>query len=65
MAETFRKAKIEHYLERLRNRKLLLKSQIGQPEFDELRSYFQGQITVLEEVISELEEEFGMKEASI
>ena len=63
MAETYRKAKVENYIERLRKRKAMLKSQIQQTELGELKPFLQGQITALDEVILEMETEFEIGES--
>jgi hypothetical protein len=62
MAETYRKAKIEHYVGMLALRKQTLKQQIEREEFKEMRDYLQGQLSAIELIVNELKTEFALLE---
>ncbi|WP_409341988.1 hypothetical protein [Paenibacillus sp. MBLB4367] len=60
MAQTYSKAKIEHYLERLRVRSKAYCQQSELTEFKEVRQFLLGQISANELIIKELKAEFGL-----
>jgi hypothetical protein len=62
LAETYRKAKIENYLDRIRKRRHMLILQVAKPELGEFKSFLQGQIAAIDEVIHEIEGEFEIIE---
>ncbi|WP_019533559.1 hypothetical protein [Paenibacillus ginsengihumi] len=62
MAETYRKAKIEDFLERLVIRKKTLQHQCSSAEFKEQQHFLAGQKAAIDLIISELCLEFDLKE---
>lgn len=60
MAETYRKAKIEAYYHRLEVRIKSLRSQLKQQDLSDKHDFLQGQLTALELVIRELDDEFTL-----
>ncbi|MBP1155458.1 MULTISPECIES: hypothetical protein [unclassified Paenibacillus] len=55
---TYRRGKIEEFVERLEVRRTVLLTQLDQPEFQDLQQIIKGQLTALDLVISELQSEF-------
>jgi hypothetical protein len=60
MAETYRKSKIEHYLERLQVRKQSLMSQLEMSELECSREFICGQLSATDLIILEISVEFGL-----
>ncbi|TDG00378.1 hypothetical protein [Paenibacillus piri] len=60
MAETYRKSKIEHYLERLQVRKRSLMSQLEMTELKQSREFICGQLSATDLIIMEITVEFGL-----
>lgn len=60
MAETYRKSKIEHYLERLQVRKQALMSQLEMTELENSREFICGQLSATDLIILEITVEFGL-----
>lgn len=58
MAETYRKAKIEHFYERLLIRRGTLKKQLELAEYSEERSMIKGQMLAIDLIINEIAAEF-------
>ncbi|WP_334071857.1 hypothetical protein [Paenibacillus sp. A14] len=58
MAETFRKSKIEHFVERLRQRKETLKSQLDESDYKEISDFLRGQMSATDMILKELQAEF-------
>ncbi|MDF2961147.1 MAG: hypothetical protein K0S39_2882 [Paenibacillus sp.] len=59
MAETYRKSKVEHYLERLQVRKQSLMSQLEMAELENSREFICGQLSAIDLIILEISVEFG------
>ncbi|MFD0676443.1 MULTISPECIES: hypothetical protein [unclassified Paenibacillus] len=60
MAETYRKSKIEHYLERLQVRKQSLMNQMDMTELENSREFNCGQLSAIDLIILEITVEFGL-----
>ncbi|CAM3747294.1 hypothetical protein [Mesobacillus zeae] len=61
MAETFRRGKIEDYINRLKFRKEILIRQLTQNEYVCLRENLTGQIQSIDFILNELIQEFNIK----
>jgi hypothetical protein len=59
MAETYRKSRVEHYLERLEVRKQALKHQLEMSELESSREFICGQLSATDLIIREIAAEFG------
>lgn len=60
--ETFRRGRIESFIERLSSRRTMLQLQLKQPEFQEIHQLIQGQLKEIDLVINELMHEFGLED---
>lgn len=60
MAETYRRAKIEDYINRLKLRKEILIRQVSQNELVCLRENLTGQIQSIDFILNELIKEFNI-----
>lgn len=60
MAETFRRGKLETYLDRLRVREAALRAQLAQTEFAGTEPFLQGELSAIDVVIRELKTEFDL-----
>lgn len=61
MAQTFRKSKIENYVQKLRVRKAVLKNQLQQDEFCDSRETILGELRATELILEELKKEFNVQ----
>jgi hypothetical protein len=61
MAETFRRGKIEFYVQQLRMRRAVLQKQLEQKEFETAELYITGQISAVDTIIQELATEFDVE----
>lgn len=61
MAQTFRKSKIENYVQKLRIRKSVLKNQLQQDEFSSSRETILGELKAVQLVLEELKTEFNVQ----
>ncbi|MCI3922616.1 hypothetical protein MO973_20500 [Paenibacillus sp. TRM 82003] len=64
MAETYRKAKIEHYVASLTLRKKTIAQQIAQEALQDKKDYLQGQLCAIELIVNELQAEFHLSQLS-
>jgi hypothetical protein len=64
VAETYRKSKIEHYLERLQVRKQALTAQLEMHELDQSQEFIRGQLSATDLIIREIWAEFSLQHAS-
>ena len=62
MAETYRKAKMASFMNRLIVRKKSLSNQLRNKELINNRELIQGQIMALDLVLEEMKDEFGLEE---
>ncbi|NHN29343.1 hypothetical protein [Paenibacillus agricola] len=60
MAETYRKSKIEHYLERLQVRKQALTAQLEMQGMEQSQEFIRGQLSATDLIIREIWMEFGL-----
>ena len=60
MAETFRKRRIEDFLERLNVRESILRKQLLRKEFAANEQFLQGQLSAVDAIIQELATEFDL-----
>ncbi|PZE20418.1 hypothetical protein [Paenibacillus xerothermodurans] len=63
MAETYRKSRVEHYLERLEVRRQALKGQLEMSELEPSREFIRGQLSATDLIICEIAAEFGFDKA--
>lgn len=64
MAETYRKSKIEHYLERLQVRKKALTAQLEMQELEQSREFICGELSAIDLIIREILTEFSLLDAN-
>ncbi|MEK3725154.1 hypothetical protein [Paenibacillus sp. FSL H8-0034] len=62
MAETYRKSKIEHYLEFLQVRKQALTAQLEMQGLEISKEFICGQLSATDLIIREISMEFGLNE---
>lgn len=62
MAQTFRRGKIEDYYQTLRVRRAVLANQMKREEFADMTDQIKGEIRMIDLVMSELKQEFGIKD---
>jgi hypothetical protein len=60
MAETYRKSKIEHYLERLQVRKQALTAQLEMQGMELSKEFIRGQLSATDLIIREIWMEFSL-----
>ncbi|WP_282937177.1 hypothetical protein [Paenibacillus sp. RC67] len=65
MAETYRKSKIEHYLDRLLVRKQALIRQLELNELEQCKEFIRGQLSATDMIIWELAVEFDLTDQLI
>ncbi|GAA4837914.1 hypothetical protein GCM10023310_14460 [Paenibacillus vulneris] len=65
MAETYRKSKIEHYLDRLLVRKQALIRQLELHELEQSKEFIRGQLAATDMIIWELAVEFDLTDQLI
>lgn len=58
MAETFRKARVESFCNRLSIRKKTLKNQLLEEEFQTQYDFIRGQISAIDLILEEIKSEF-------
>jgi transposase-like protein len=61
MAQTFRKSKIENYVQKLRVRKAVLKNQLEQVEFSDNKESILGKLMATDLIMEELKAEFNVR----
>lgn len=61
MAETFRKRKIENFLQRLSVRKMILQQQLQRKEIQSAEQFVEGQLSAVDAIIQELSHEFDFE----
>lgn len=61
MAQTFRKSKIKNYVQKLRIRKAVLKSQLQQDEFISSKESILGELKATQLIMEELKTEFNIR----
>ncbi|SFL12045.1 hypothetical protein SAMN03159341_103332 [Paenibacillus sp. 1_12] len=64
MAETYRKSKVEHYLERLQVRKDALTAQLEMQGLEISKEFICGQLSATDLIIREIWMEFGLNETN-
>lgn len=60
MAQTFRRSKIENYIQKLRIRKAVLKNQLQQDEFKNNKESILGELKATQLILEELKIEFNI-----
>ncbi|MFC4769983.1 hypothetical protein [Effusibacillus consociatus] len=58
MAMTYRREKIQSFIERLEIRQSVLQNKLKQPEYEDQRDFIKGQLFAIDLVIEELHKEF-------
>jgi hypothetical protein len=64
MAETYRKSKIEHYLERLQVRKQALTAQLEMQGLEQSKEFICGQLSATDLIIREIWTEFSLNDTA-
>lgn len=62
MASHYRRERIEDYFHKLRVRRAVLKNQMDQEEFKDMKHYITGEIKALDTVLAELKQEFDIRD---
>mgnify|MGYP000557152116 CR=1 FL=1 len=60
MAETFRRRKIENFLEKLSVRRMILQNQLQRKEIHSAEQFVEGQLSAVDAIIQELSHEFDV-----
>lgn len=62
MAATFRRGKIEDFYRRQKNRCQVLRKQLNEEIYVSMSDIIKGELKALEQVLAELQEEFGIED---
>ncbi len=61
MGETFRRRKIENFLQSLSVRKMILQQQLQRKEIQSAEQFLEGQLSAVDTIIQELSHEFDIE----